>query len=133
MLPTSLPGGRPGGMTAARPTRPRAASLASVGIDATSSGVRPPSPSNGSSAQPSGTHTTYFMGPEGSRPTFLEDFRASSERQSSKKETEQGTESGPGLVDHLILQQHGRIADVGGDEPETRAQAIGEEALAGAD
>ena len=29
-------------MTAARPTSPRAASAASVGIDATSSGVRPP-------------------------------------------------------------------------------------------
>ena len=43
MLPTSDPGGRPGGMTAARPTSARAASRASVGIDAASSGVRPPS------------------------------------------------------------------------------------------
>ena len=41
MFPTSLPGGIPGGITAARPTSPRAASRASVGIDATSSGVLP--------------------------------------------------------------------------------------------
>src|SRR2546421_3983333 len=61
MLPTSLPGGSPGGMTAARPTWPRAASDASTGVDAASSGVRPPSSSIGSSAHPSGTHTTYFM------------------------------------------------------------------------
>src|SRR5258705_10530634 len=61
MLPTSLPGGRPGGMTAARPTSPRRARAASVGSDAASSGVRPPSSSTGSSAQPSGTQTTYFM------------------------------------------------------------------------
>src|SRR4051812_40443879 len=61
MLPTSDPGGRPGGITAARPTSARAASRASVGIDAASSGVRPPSASIGSSAQPSGTHTTYFI------------------------------------------------------------------------
>src|SRR5579885_2865596 len=63
MLPTSLPGGSPGGMTAARPTSPRAASRASVGIDATSRGVRPPSAATGASAQPSGTQTTYFTGP----------------------------------------------------------------------
>ena len=43
MLPTSLPGGIFGGMTAARPTSPRAARPASVGMEATSSGVRPPS------------------------------------------------------------------------------------------
>ena len=60
MLPTSLPGAIFGGITAARPTSPRAASRASVGIDATSSGVRPPSRANGSSAQPSGTQITYF-------------------------------------------------------------------------
>ena len=48
-----------------RPARPRrAASADSVGIDAASSGVRPPSASIGSSAQPSGTHTTYFTGRE---------------------------------------------------------------------
>ena len=62
MFPTSLPGGIPGGITAARPTSPRAASRASVGIDATSSGVRPSSAATGRSAQPSGTHTTYFTG-----------------------------------------------------------------------
>src|SRR5437879_6470485 len=61
MFPTSLPGGMPGGMTAARPTSPRRASLASVGIAAASSGVRPPSAAIGSSAHPSGTHTTYFI------------------------------------------------------------------------
>ncbi len=60
MLPTSLPGAIFGGITAARPTSPRAASRASVGIDATSSGVRPRSRANGSSAQPSGTQITYF-------------------------------------------------------------------------
>src|SRR5689334_9149475 len=60
MFPTSDPGGMPSGMTAARPTSPRAASAARVGIEAASSGVRPPSSSTGSSAQPSGTHTTYF-------------------------------------------------------------------------
>ena len=42
MLPTSLPGAIFGGITAARPTSPRAARRASVGIDAASSGVRPP-------------------------------------------------------------------------------------------
>ena len=54
------PAGRPSGITPARPTSPRAASLASTGMSATSSGVRPPSSSSGSSAQPSGTQTTYF-------------------------------------------------------------------------
>src|SRR5260221_10546583 len=63
MLPTSLPGGRPGGITAARPTSPRAASAARFGSAAASSGVRPPSSGTGSSAHPSGTHTTYFTGP----------------------------------------------------------------------
>src|SRR3954453_14014245 len=63
MLPTSLPGAIPGGPTAARPTSPRAASAARVGIEAASSGVRPPSSATGSSAQPSGTQTTYFTGP----------------------------------------------------------------------
>ena len=36
------PGGMPGGITAARPTSPRAARRARFGIDATSSGVLPP-------------------------------------------------------------------------------------------
>ncbi len=62
MFPTSLPGAIPSGITAARPTSAWAESDASVGMSATSSGVRPPSSSNGSSAQPSGTHTTYFIG-----------------------------------------------------------------------
>src|SRR5215207_9795371 len=62
-LPTSLPGGNPGGTTAARPSVPRRASAASTGMAAASSGVRPPSSSTGSSAQPSGTHTTNFTGP----------------------------------------------------------------------
>src|SRR5918998_4170974 len=62
MLPTSLPGAIFGGMTAARPTSPRAARRASVGIDAASSGVRPPRASRGASAQPSGTQITYFTG-----------------------------------------------------------------------
>ena len=53
---------QPGGITAARPTSPRAANRARVGIDATSSGVRPSSAATGRSAQPSGTHTTYFTG-----------------------------------------------------------------------
>src|SRR3954452_21683709 len=61
MLPTSEPGGSPGGITAARPTSARAASASSVGGDAASSGVRPPSSATGSSAQPSGTQTTYFI------------------------------------------------------------------------
>src|SRR4051812_46004623 len=60
MLPTSLPGGSPSGITAARPTSDRAAIAARCGIAATSSGVRPPSSALGSSAQPSGTRTTYF-------------------------------------------------------------------------
>jgi hypothetical protein len=68
MLPTSLPGAIPGGITAARPTSPRAANRARVGIDATSSGVRPPSAATGRSAQPSGTHTTYFTAPVWQRP-----------------------------------------------------------------
>ena len=62
MLPTSLPGGRPDGMTSARPTSPRAASCASRGMRAASSGVRPSSSSSGTSAQPSGTNTRYFIG-----------------------------------------------------------------------
>src|SRR5438477_8028606 len=61
MLPTSLPGGIPAGMVAARPTSPRAASRARFGIAAASSGVRPPSSATGSSDAPSGTHTTYFI------------------------------------------------------------------------
>ena len=58
MLPTSLPGGIPGGITAARPTSPAAARRARLGMAAASSGVRPPSSSNGSSAAPSGMQTT---------------------------------------------------------------------------
>src|SRR3954470_15345062 len=60
MFPTSLPGGSPGGITCARPTSPRLASCARRGIDAASSGVRPPSSSSATSAQPSGTNTRYF-------------------------------------------------------------------------
>ena len=63
MFPTSLPGGSPGGITAARPTSPVAANRARFGIEAACSGVRPPSTSIGSSAQPSGTSTMYFMSP----------------------------------------------------------------------
>ena len=52
----------PAGITAARPTRaasaPASAASASTRPRA---GVRPPSESSGSSAHPSGTHTTYFM------------------------------------------------------------------------
>src|SRR5688500_1801050 len=62
MLPTSLPGGIPSGITAALPTSPRAASFARFGIAAASNGVRPPSSSIGSSAHPSGTQITYFTG-----------------------------------------------------------------------
>ena len=47
MFPTSLPGGSPSGITAARPTSARAASAASRGMRAASSGVRPPSSSSG--------------------------------------------------------------------------------------
>ena len=62
MLPTSLPGGSPGGITSARPTSPRAAERGERAASrAASSGVRPPSSSSGTSAQPSGTNTTYFM------------------------------------------------------------------------
>src|SRR5436190_23797912 len=61
MLPTSEPAGSPSGIVAARPRWPRAASARSTGRCAAWSGVRPPSSSTGSSAQPSGTHTTYFM------------------------------------------------------------------------
>src|SRR5205823_5457661 len=61
MFPTSLPGGNPAGIVAARPTSPLRASAASTGMAATSSGVRPPSSSTGSSLAPSGTHTTYFI------------------------------------------------------------------------
>src|ERR1035437_3124288 len=60
MFPTSLPGGNPAGMTAARPTSPRAASRARFGIAAALNGVSPSSSSSGSSAHPSGTSTTYF-------------------------------------------------------------------------
>ena len=60
MLPTSLPGGSPGGITAARPTTERAAMRARFGMAAASRGVRPPNSALGSSAQPSGTRTTYF-------------------------------------------------------------------------
>src|SRR4051812_28125251 len=77
MLPTSDPGGRPSGITAARPTSPRAASADSTGIDAASSGERPPSASMGSSAQPSGTHTTYFTRRESARHDRLGDARFS--------------------------------------------------------
>src|SRR2546427_44252 len=55
MLPTSLPGGIPAGIVAARPTSPRAARRARLGMAAASRGVRPPSSS--SSAPPS-TATT---------------------------------------------------------------------------
>src|SRR5207244_3209910 len=68
MLPTSLPGGRPSGITAARPTSACAAIAARCGIAAASSGVRPSSSSLGSSAQPSGTRTTYFTARDGTRP-----------------------------------------------------------------
>src|SRR6266540_4526164 len=61
MFPTSLPGGSPSGITAARPTSPRAAIRASDGIAAAWSGVRCSSSAIGSSAQPSGTSTTYFI------------------------------------------------------------------------
>src|SRR3954468_21076480 len=60
MLPTSLPGGSPGGMTSARPTSARAASCARRGMRAASRGVRPSSSARGTSAQPSGTNTTYL-------------------------------------------------------------------------
>src|SRR4029453_18179895 len=63
MFPTSLPGAILGGITAPRPTSPPAPTAASVGMAAASSGVRPPSSSTGSSAQPSGTQITYFTGP----------------------------------------------------------------------
>jgi hypothetical protein len=58
MFPTSLPGGSPAGIVAARPTSPAAASRARLGMFAASSGVRPPSSSSGSSAAPSGIQTT---------------------------------------------------------------------------
>src|SRR6266540_6792571 len=61
MFPTSLPGGSPSGITAARPTSPRAAIRASDGIAAAWRGVRCSSSAIGSSAQPSGTSTTYFI------------------------------------------------------------------------
>ena len=64
MLPTSLPGGSPAGITAARPTSPRRREPASRGMRAASSGVRPSSSSSGTSAQPSGTNTTYFIARE---------------------------------------------------------------------
>ncbi len=62
MLPTSLPGGSPA-RDDRRRARPRhgAASAARRGMRAASSGVRPPSSGNGTSAQPSGTNTTYFI------------------------------------------------------------------------
>ena len=66
---------QPGGITAARPTSPRAASAASVGIDATSSGVRPSSAATGRSAHPSGTHTTYFTPAVWQRPTVAPEPR----------------------------------------------------------
>jgi hypothetical protein len=61
MFPTLLHLGKPSGMVRARPIVPWAASRANVGIGATSSGVRPPSPGMGSSAQPSAMHTTYLV------------------------------------------------------------------------
>src|SRR5918994_4997717 len=60
MFPTSLPGAIRGGITAARPTVPRAARRDNTGMAAASSGVRPPNWSSGSSAHPSGTQMTYF-------------------------------------------------------------------------
>src|SRR5690606_41947633 len=53
----------PDGITAARPTVPRAASERSTGVSAAPSGVRPPRSGCGSSAQRSGTQMTYFMVP----------------------------------------------------------------------
>ena len=44
-----------------RPASDRSASEARLGMRAASNGVRPPSSSRGSSAAPSGTHTTYFI------------------------------------------------------------------------
>ena len=61
MLPTSLPGGRPAGMTRPGPTSDSAARAWRLGMRAASSGVRPPSSSSATSAQPSGTNTTYFI------------------------------------------------------------------------
>ena len=55
MLPTSLPGGSPAGITAARPTSAARGERARRGMRAASSGVRPPSSASGTSAQPSGT------------------------------------------------------------------------------
>ena len=60
-LPTSLPGGSPGGITSASPTSADAARRARLGMRAASSGVRPSSSARGSSAQPSGTSTRYFI------------------------------------------------------------------------
>ena len=59
-LPTSLPGACPGGSPRPGPRLPRRGEARRGGRSAASSGVRPSRRSIGSSAQPSGTHTTYF-------------------------------------------------------------------------
>ena len=66
-LPTLLPGGRPFGITSARPTSARAARRAKCGMHAASSGVRPSSTSSGTSAQPSGTNTRYLTATDARR------------------------------------------------------------------
>ncbi len=64
MLPTSLPGGMPGGMTAARPISPWAASGPEVGhVGDLERRAAAELGAPASSAQPSGTQTTYFIGP----------------------------------------------------------------------
>ena len=62
MLPTSLPGGSPGGITSARPTSARAASCARRGMRAASSGVRPPSAVERHVGAPVGNEHQVFHG-----------------------------------------------------------------------
>ena len=60
---TSLPGAIPSGIVRTCPTCPFRAKKSILGVRLTSSGVRPPSASRGSSAIPSPTTRTYFNRP----------------------------------------------------------------------
>src|SRR5919106_3826543 len=127
MLPTSLPGAIFAGITAARPTSPRAASRSSVGIDATSRGVRPPSRARGSSAQPSGTQMTYFTPPSVPAGDFEEKVARYVENSSKRVRRRVSAGGGQGLralLEHAhqlagelrVLLERGLTVDDGDEE-----------------
>ena len=68
MLPTSLPGGSPGGITSARPTSARAASARGAACARPRAACGRRALSSGTSAQPSGTNTTYLTATDRNAP-----------------------------------------------------------------